>query len=61
MLLGMSDNFSDRDRDDFRRRLMSSAERDQQEIQDWLNGSGGMVMAVVTILIAIFIVFGMFS
>lgn len=61
MLLRMSDNFSGPGRDDFRTRVLSDAEKDQQEIQDWLNANGGMVMAAIVIFVVLMFVVRLFT
>lgn len=61
MLLGMSDNFQGPNRGGFRDRFQSETERGEQEIQDWLNANGGMVLAGVMIFVGIFFVLRLFS
>lgn len=58
MFSGMSDNYGG-DRSGFTRRVLSKAEQDQQEIQDWLNANGGIVVAGVVGLVVLFVVLGM--
>ena len=57
MLLGMSDDFQgQRGGSDFRERLMSDAEHDQQEIQDWLNANGALVFGAIVAVIVVFFI-----
>lgn len=55
MLLTMSDQFPDHraDRSDLRHRLLSNSEREQQEIQDFLNAKGGIYVALIVAVIVV--------
>lgn len=52
MFPGMSDNFQGRDT--ARNRILSDAEKEEQQIQDWLNGNGSMVIAGIVIFVVLF-------
>ncbi|WP_460867190.1 hypothetical protein [Nocardioides pakistanensis] len=55
----MNENFGEHDRHRFSDRLNGDVQRSADEVSDWINGSGGMVLGLAVIALAIWFVAGL--